>query len=139
MEIITKSTKKSNLSFLSKDGGYREVIKYGNLESPLVKEFIDLMSGKFKIVLSLSNIKANIYVSGKKCITRSNKFKKVRIWEGCKILKGQALPSGGSNSWPHATFKNGTCVIEVTTDGFPRINTHNYEMDIEIISIEKIK
>lgn len=119
-------------------GTYDPLLRFGGDEFPLINELRDLLTGKFKIVLKLSKIQNNLYINGKCCLVRKNKFQPITVYPNCKILEGTDLGVGGSNAYPCLSFKEGYCIVEVITDGFPHFQLQQYKMKIEILKFEKL-
>lgn len=120
-------------------GDYTPILKFGGDKFPLINELREMLSGKFRLVLRISNIHANLYVNGKPCLVRKNKYSPITVYPNCKIIEGIDAGCGGSNAYPNISFKGGTAIVEVITDGFPHLELKHYRMNIEILNIEKIK
>lgn len=119
-------------------GDYTTLLKYGGDKFEEINKLRDLLTGKFRIVLKLSDIKNNLYINGKPCLVRREKFKSITVYPNTKILKGIDNGYGGSNSYPHISFKDGSCEVEVITDGFPHFEIDKYRMKIEILNFERL-
>lgn len=117
-------------------GDYKSVLNNGK-GIPLVDELRELLSGTFIVKLKLTNIRSNLYVNGKACLTRKAKNSPIQVSSNVKVLEGEPAMSGGSNSYPHISFKEGYCVVEVTTHGFPHLDLKSYDLNVEILEIEK--
>ncbi len=119
-------------------GDYTPILKHGGNKFEIINELRNLLTGKFRMVLRLSKIQSNLYVSGKPCLVRKHKFKEITVYPNVKILEGTDAGVGGSNSYPCISFKEGYCVVEIITNGFPHLELKTYEMNIEILEFEKI-
>ena len=119
-------------------GKYDPLLRFGGDKFELINELRNLVTGKFKIVLKLSNIQDNLYINGKPCLVRKRKFESITTYKNVKLLKGVDYGSGGSNSYPHISFKGGSCVVEVITNGFPHFELDTYKMKIEILHLNKL-
>lgn len=120
-------------------GSYDSILRYGGDKHPLINELREVLSGKFIIVLKLYEINSNLYVNGKPCLVRKRKQDKITVYPNCKIIEGTDLGYGGSNSYPHISFKEEYAVVEVTTNGFPNLELNTYNMKIEILDLRRLK
>jgi len=89
-------------------------------------------------VLKISKIRANLYVNGKPCLVRKSKFGAITVYPHCKILEGVDAGCGGSNNHPNISFKKGYAIVEIITTGFPHLELNLYNMDIEILELERV-
>lgn len=119
-------------------GKYEPILKHGGNKFALINELRDMLTGKFKLTLKISEIQANLYVNGKPCLVRKNKFSPITVYKNTKIIKGKDAGQGGSNNYPHISFKGGEAIVEIETVGFPHLELDTYRMKIEILSIEKL-
>lgn len=119
-------------------GKYDPILRHGGTKFPLINDLRNLLTGKFKIVLKLSNIIANLYVNGKPCLVRKSKFGPITVYPNVKILEGTDDGCGGSNNYPNISFKEGYCKVEIITNGFPHFELDTYRMNIEILEFEKL-
>lgn len=117
---------------------YQSILNYDGKQFDLIDQFKSLMLGKFRIVLKISNIQSNLYVNGTACVVRDKKFGPIKVFPNTKILVGTDFGSGGSNTYPNISFKEGYCIVEVITDRFPDLDLKTYGMDIEILEFEKL-
>jgi hypothetical protein len=120
------------------NGTYTDILKNGGNKFEEINKLRDLLSGKFRLMLKLTDIFGNLYVNGKPCLVRKNKHKPITVYPNVKILEGTDSGWGGSNKHPRICFKEGYCVVEVKTDGFPHMELDTYEMKIEILEFERI-
>lgn len=119
-------------------GSYDSLLRYGGDRFPLINELRNLLTGRFRLVLKLSNIRSNLYVNGKARLVRHGKFKPIWVYSGTKIIEGTDAGYGGSNTYPCLSFKEGYCIVEVIVEGFPTLDLNMYDMKIEIIDFEKL-
>ncbi len=119
-------------------GDYAPLLKHGGDKFDKINELRKLLTGKFRIVLKLSDIQDNLYVNGKPCLVRKGKFKNITVYPNVKILEGTDNGCGGSNSYPTISFKEGFCKVEIITNGFPHFELNTYRMKIEILEFEKL-
>lgn len=110
-----------------------------NNQHPIIEELKPLLLGKYRMIVKFIDQGYNnteIWVSKTLCY-RTNKFKPVSFTKGVKLIEGTPLPSGGSNSWPRPSFKEGYCILEFICHGFPCTKDTN-GWKTEIISMEKL-
>lgn len=119
-------------------GDYTPILKFGGNKFPLINELREMLSGKFKLVLKISKIQSNLYVNGKPCLVRKKKTSPITVYPNCKIIEGIDAGSGGSNQYPTISFKGGTAIVEVITNGFPHLELKVYSMDIEILELTRV-
>lgn len=120
------------------DGNYDPLLRYGGNKFKEINKLRDILTGRFRIVLKISEVMSNLYVNGKPCLVRKGKFKKISVYPNTKIIKGTDMGYGGSNSYPHISFKEGECTVEIITDGFPHLQLKTYQMKIEILEFERL-
>lgn len=119
-------------------GSYEDILKYGGTAFPPINELRALLSKSYRIRLKLSDIRANLYVNGKACLVRKGKFQPIIVYPGVKIIEGTDIGYGGSNSYPHIAFREGFCIVDVDTIGFPHLELKTYRMSIEIIDLKSL-
>lgn len=119
-------------------GSYASILKNGGTKFQLINQLRELISGQFRIVLKISKIESNLYVNGKPVLVRKHKHDKITLYPNVKILEGTDANVGGSNNYPHISFKEGYCVVEIITNGFPQLELDTYKMNIEILELEKL-
>ena len=120
-------------------GKYDPLLRHGGTDFPLINQLRDLLTGTFRIVLRISKIQDNLYINGKPCMVRRNKFDEIYVYPNCTIIKGTPTDSGGSNNHPRISFKEGEATVEVITKGFPHFELETYKMQIEILEFEKLE
>ena len=120
-------------------GTYTDILKNGGDKFPILNTLRDLLSGKFRVVLKVTDARSNLYVNGKPCLVRKSKFEPITVYPNCRIIEGDDLGYGGSNSYPHIAFKKGYAIVEVFTNGFPHMELDRYDMKIEILELEKLE
>jgi hypothetical protein len=118
-------------------GDYTPILKYSD-HIPLVQELKELLTGKFKLVLEISNIQSNLYVNGKPCLVRKKKKSPITVYPNCRIIEGDDLGYGGSISYPCISFKKGFAVVEIITNGFPHLELETYRMKVKILELIKL-
>lgn len=119
-------------------GDYMSILKHGGNKFPLINQLREMLSGKFRLVLKLSDIRSNLYVNGKPCLVRKRKNDPITVYPHCKIIEGVDAGSGGSVKYPNISFKGGTAIVEVITDGFPHLELNHYSIAIDIMELERI-
>lgn len=119
-------------------GDYTPILKFGGDKFPLINQLREMLSGKFKLVVRISNIQSNLYVNGKPCLVRKRKCSPITVYPNCKIIEGEDLGYGGSNNYPNISFKGGSAVVEVITNGFPHLELNHYRMRIEILELSRV-
>ncbi len=117
-------------------GQYEQMLKLQNCG--VVNELKKLLEAKYTIVLKLKNTKHNLYINNMPCFVRNSKYAKIKISDNCKIIEGEDVGSGGTNTYPHISFIGGEAIVEVVTNGFPVITSLFYEYEYEILDICKI-
>lgn len=119
-------------------GDYTPILKFGGDKFPLINELREMLSGKFRLVIKISNIQSNLYVNGKPCLVRKRKGSPITVYPNCRIIEGEDLGYGGSNNYPNISFKGGSAVVEVITNGFPHLELNHYRMHIEILELSRV-
>lgn len=118
-------------------GQYVSILKNGD-SFPYIKNIKESLSGRFRIVLKLTEIRSNLYVNGKPRLTRKSKFSPITVYKNTRIIEGTDAGIGGSNGYPNISFKEGYCIVEVITEGFPHMELDTYKMKIEILEFDKL-
>ena len=119
-------------------GYYDDIFRFGGDKFECLNIIRDLLSQRYRIVLKLTNIRDDLFVNGKARLIRNSKFAPVKVLNDTKIIKGTPLSWGGSNSHPHISFEEDEVIVEIITKGFPNMEMKRYNLNIEILELEKI-
>ena len=119
-------------------GYYDDIFRFGGDKFECLNVIRDLLSQRYRIVLKLTNIRDDLFVNGKARLIRNSKFAPVKVLNDTKIIKGTPLSWGGSNSHPHISFEEDEVIVEIITKGFPNMEMKRYNLNIEILELEKI-
>jgi hypothetical protein len=119
------------------DGNYKTSLKYldGFKEAEILKEAI---SGEFYMKVKFSEIRNNIYLNGKPIIYKPSKGTFPGFINGCKLLSGTPEKFGGSNKYPHPVFKEGFCIVEIVSKGFPCFSEWEHQYKVQVLEFRKI-
>ena len=111
-----------------------------NHSSPVFDHIKPIVFGKYRVVMRFTDSGHNngsIWCNGRWLVCRTKKQYPIKLNKGVTLIAGTPLSSGGSNSYPCPSFKEGCCVIEFTSHGLPMTNWLN-GWKSELISIEPL-
>ncbi len=120
------------------NGDYQTSLKY--LQGFEVAEMLKkIITGKFFLKIKFSNIRSNIYLNGKPIIIKRNRKEYPSFVNGCKLVEGTPHKYGGSNKYPHPSFEEGYCIVDVTCTGFPAFSEWESQYKVEVLIFQKIE